>query len=106
MTKLLITPKEGPRKVAERARIRAPACEPEAKPLNAWRARYALRASRRRGGVATQRPAKPSTPVRFRSSPLMRNACSEVLLAGMLYLANPGARLGFRPREVPIVLKL
>jgi hypothetical protein len=25
---------------------------------------------RRRGGVATQRPAKPSTPVRFRSSPL------------------------------------
>ena len=25
--------------------------------------------SRRRGGVATQRPAKPSTPVRFRSSP-------------------------------------
>ncbi len=24
----------------------------------------------RRGGVATQRPAKPSTPVRFRSSPL------------------------------------
>jgi hypothetical protein len=26
--------------------------------------------SRRRGGVATQRPAKPSTPVRFRSSPL------------------------------------
>ncbi len=26
---------------------------------------------RRRGGVATQRPAKPSTPVRFRSSPLI-----------------------------------
>src|SRR4051812_44569710 len=24
----------------------------------------------RRGGVATQRPAKPCTPVRFRSSPL------------------------------------
>ena len=30
--------------------------------------RYATQ-SRRRGGVATQRPAKPSTPVRFRSSP-------------------------------------
>ena len=29
-----------------------------------------LMAPRRRGGVATQRPAKPSTPVRFRSSPL------------------------------------
>ena len=29
-----------------------------------------LELSRRRGGVATQRPAKPSTPVRFRSSPL------------------------------------
>ena len=28
-----------------------------------------LAAPRRRGGVATQRPAKPSTPVRFRSSP-------------------------------------
>ena len=27
--------------------------------------------TRRRGGVATQRPAKPSTPVRFRSSPLL-----------------------------------
>src|SRR5438874_183235 len=25
----------------------------------------------RRGGVVTQRPAKPSTPVRFRSSPLL-----------------------------------
>ena len=33
-------------------------------------ARYAVGPSRRRGGVATQRPAKPSTPVRFRSSPL------------------------------------
>ena len=31
-------------------------------------------APRRRGGVATQRPAKPSTPVRFRSSPLARLA--------------------------------
>jgi len=30
--------------------------------------------------VATQRPAKPSTPVRFRSSPLWKRACSEALL--------------------------
>ena len=31
---------------------------------------------RRRGGVATQRPAKPSTPVRFRSSPSRFSHCS------------------------------
>ncbi len=35
--------------------------------------RYA-RGARRRGGVATQRPAKPSIPVRFRSSPLRSTA--------------------------------
>src|SRR6266851_3880560 len=37
------------------------------------RARYACTAvPRRRGGVVTQRPAKPFTPVRFRSSPLRK----------------------------------
>src|SRR5256714_13642228 len=41
---------------------------------------------RRRGGVVTQRPAKPFTPVRFRSAPLLGDtrfcgSCSPSLLA-------------------------
>src|SRR4051795_13648426 len=50
---------------------------------------------RRRGGVATQRPAKPFTPVRFRSSPLppIRTAVvfggnSEIALAIVEALAE------------------
>src|SRR3954471_24519099 len=52
---------------------------------------------RRRGGVATQRPAKPFTPVRFRSSPLrpIRTAIvfggnSEIALALVEALAESG----------------
>src|SRR4051812_8700031 len=54
-------------------------------------------ALRRRGGVATQRPAKPFTPVRFRSSPLrpIRTAIvfggnSEIALALVEALAESG----------------
>src|ERR1019366_8564870 len=43
-------------------------------------ARYAWGASWRRGGVATQRPAKPSTPVRLRSSPLCKQAGNQRVL--------------------------
>src|SRR3954465_559765 len=35
---------------------------------------YACNPPRRRGGVATQRPAKPFTPVRFRSAPCSQPA--------------------------------
>src|SRR3954465_240793 len=52
---------------------------------------------RRRGGVATQRPAKPFTPVRFRSSPLrpIRTAIvfggnSEIAIATVEALAAEG----------------
>ena len=69
MPKLLITAGEAPRKPLRRGPRSTPlmACGPGAPAVAA--ARYALRASWRRGGVVTQRPAKPSTPVRFRSSP-------------------------------------
>src|SRR4051812_38953794 len=39
-------------------------------------------ALRRRGGVVTQRPAKPFTPVRFRSSPLRRGPIRTVAVLG------------------------
>src|SRR3954454_7173806 len=39
-------------------------------------------ALRRRGGVVTQRPAKPFTPVRFRSSPLRRGPIRTVAVFG------------------------
>src|SRR3954470_18459265 len=41
-----------------------------------------LGALRRRGGVVTQRPAKPFTPVRFRSSPLRRGPVRTVAVFG------------------------
>src|ERR1700726_2374422 len=46
-------------------RRRAPSASKSARDSHAT-----LGPSRRRGGVVTQRPAKPFTPVRFRSSPL------------------------------------
>ena len=42
------------------------------RPLRAARRGRLVGSRWRRGGVATQRPAKPSTPVRFRSSPLVK----------------------------------
>ena len=38
---------------------------------------YDVRGPRRRGGVATQRPAKPCTPVRFRSAPSLWQAVTQ-----------------------------
>jgi hypothetical protein len=52
--------------------------------------------SRRRGGVATQRPAKPSTPVRFRSSPLTTRRLS----AGILQWAQDGCTGNVSPGRV------
>ena len=54
---------------------------------------------RRRGGVATQRPAKPSTPVRFRSSPLNQ------LPAGVrVWLMYSNRRSWTRTESVPLPL--
>ena len=51
------------------ARRGQPAPSPPLRPAVRARAGATLGAARRRGGVVTQRPAKPFTPVRFRSSP-------------------------------------
>src|SRR5215216_6049226 len=40
---------------------------------------YCVSRLRRRGGVATQRPAKPFTPVRFRSAPLKESPANREL---------------------------
>src|SRR5215217_6040769 len=50
---------------------------------------YCVSRLRRRGGVATQRPAKPFTPVRFRSAPLAAGADLGSVLPRCRY-ATPG----------------
>jgi hypothetical protein len=50
--------------------------------------------SRRRGGVATQRPAKPSTPVRFRSSPLDKSLAKKPIIAHAQYAVHGQRPLG------------
>ncbi len=57
---------------AARPATRLPASRRGAHPGPRRGAPLRCRPLRRRGGVATQRPAKPFTPVRFRSAPLVR----------------------------------
>jgi hypothetical protein len=57
-------------------------------PVLDGRARYAWGAtSWRRGGVATQRPAKPSTPVRLRSSP-SKSPANEPLFVSVRWVGG------------------
>ena len=66
--------------IAERTARRVRAPRRPTQPVAAAPARRYPWRPRRRGGVATQRPAKPSTPVRFRSSPLVLPANGPVFV--------------------------
>src|SRR4051794_40214836 len=49
---------------------------------------------RRRGGVATQRPAKPCTPVRFRSAPLGSPVATDTQATAYAACVSPSVALG------------